>query len=201
MKILEGQVTLWETFIGNDWFNISLSYPKYDMEGELALAFNANGQELFIMSFAIIPGSLMRISDDPTIFITEVKGERRQFELIRHATRLLNDITPPVMLATAVQAFATALKMTSIIGIGANDQMSVSGKRDPGRCVSTYDELWVSLGGRRLNDRAFSFAAAPEEKPITMIKVNHRCRTNRKRQFKKGIFTDIVCAVQEKCLR
>ena len=200
-NIFNGQIVLWEKLIGNDLFSISLCYPRYDMEGELSLAFNANYQELFIMSFAIIPGNVMHLSDEPIIFVTEVKGTRRQFELIRYSTRVLNDITPPVILATAVQAIATTLGIKSIAGITAQEQMTAGGEQDIGRWVPTYDELWISMGGRKLNEQAFYLAATPESKPITMVKISHRCRTKRKRQFKNDIYDDVIGTFREKCLR
>ncbi len=200
-NIFDGQIVLWEKVIGGDLFSISLCFPRYDMEGELSLAFNANYHELFIMSFAIVPGNVMRISDESIIFITEVKGERCRFELIRYSTKMLNDISPPVILATAVQAIATALRITSVAGITAKEQMTVSGKQDIERCFPTYDELWISMGGRKLNDQVFRLAATPEDKPITMIKINHRCRTKRKRQFKKDIYSQVIGTFQQKCLR
>lgn len=192
--IVTSKVVLWQKGVDKNLYTISLTFPYHDMEGDLALIFDVNGAHISIASFSIIDGNMVGINNEHMVFIARVQGTSGQFELIRQATKALNEVSPNIILVLATQAIASALGIESIAGITTKEHIIYD------EFNFDYDELWVSMGGEKVNEQVFHLPSKPHNKPMAMVKMNHRCRTKRKRQFKLDIYNHIILEFQQKCL-
>lgn len=192
--LITSRVVLWEKLLGVNLYTVTLQFPYYDMEGDMAVQFNVNGCGISIVSFSIINGNMVGVGSKQAIFIARVQGTKWKFDLIRQATKDLNEVTPNALLVIAVQAIATALKIERIAGVATKEHIDLDDFH------YNYDELWISMGGDKVNEHVFHLPTAPHNKPMAMVKVNHRCRTKQKRQFKVDIYNQIILAFEQKCL-
>ena len=199
-NIIDGQIVLWEEQKGQDRYSIDLIFSDFDMEGDLSLVFKVNSLNIFIFSFIIAPGKLLNLRYEQVLFITRVQGVGRNFDLIKYATKNLNEISPRTMLLVAVEAIATALGISGIAGICAKDQVSSVYFSSPEAQLNDYDDYWEKHGGIKINDDVFDIPVPLPHKPLSMIKQNHRSRTKRKRRIKKEIAAQVCQTFVQKCL-
>ena len=87
-QILQGGPTFYEVFNGGNCFalSIGLSRPPFDKEGELSLSLQVDGKKIFIMSFTIIPGWVVKSEEAEVLLITRLQGIlgcRPQIKLVR----------------------------------------------------------------------------------------------------------------------
>jgi uncharacterized protein VirK/YbjX len=160
-------------------------------EGEFVLSLVRDGVALSLMTFAIVPGAVVALDEPNVIFIGGSQGATGQFQAIRTTTKSNHDVCPQAMLLTGVQAIAARLGIAAIVAVGAENQVCVGKKVAPLYHRSIYDELWLAAGGVRLPAGNYLIPAAPAEKPLSLIKVGHRARTRRKRQFKRMLFSTV----------
>lgn len=198
--IAESEVILWEEPFINDLLSIAMNFPIYDTEGDLCLRFKINSIPIYYMTFTIIPGSELGISEKNIIFITCVQGLKGKSDLIKKATKALDEVSPAVMLFTAVQAIATSLGMNSVAGITFREQIFLSSMERVDRFYTCYDCLWLKMMGKKINDIAFQMPAIPHSHPLCSVKKTHRCRTKFKRQFKYVVYNNILRTFQQKCM-
>jgi len=197
VNIITDKIMLWEQIIKENVFTIHMAFPNNDLEGDLDIVFCMNGIGIYFASFNFVPGTILDIDSEQVIFITRVQGMHKYHGLIMQCTKDFNYITPSEILVVAIQAIATALNIGSIAGITTNEQLF----NDCEDCVFDYDRLWIKVGGYNINKQAFHIPTQPYEKPLTMIKTNHRSRKRRKRQLKRDIYNHIIQAFQRKCCK
>ncbi len=183
-QALAGQVTIWQEQHGDDLLSISLSYPLFGFfEGELSLNFSINSTILQMVVFVITPGSLVHLADAPVMLVGQVQGTLNP-ALIKHATKLLHDITPANLLVNAAYGLASAWSIGQVVGVGTRQQLSVrtrtSGHFD-------YDAFWQQFHGERTTHDFFVLNVAEPEKPIEEVKAKYRARTLRKRLYKQTV--------------
>jgi uncharacterized protein VirK/YbjX len=199
--IARGEITLWEEPCFNYMMSISINKPSDDMEGDIGLTFYSNSIAIYYMTVSIIPGRILGIPDENVVFIGNVQGGAGRFDLIKQATKALDDVAPVILLFVSVQAIATAFGLSSIAGITARDQILVGDIDRRSRFYGCYDELWTKMRGRKLNDAVFLLPVVPEYIPMSGVKKNHRCRTKYKRQFKYLVFNHILRTFRQKCVK
>ncbi len=195
--IAKGEIVLWEE-PSYDIMSISFNIPYYDMEGDLCVTFHVGLTSVYHMSFTIIKGHLLGIDEDNIIFITRVQGVAGTFDMIRRATKELDDIAPTVILFTAIQAISTAYEIKSIAGITAREQIVVGEMEPVERFHSSYDSFWIKMGGIKINNVAFLLPTVPQSAPLNLIKKNHRCRTKYKRQLRLVVYKHVLRTFQQK---
>ena len=137
---------------------------------------------------------MIGINNEHVIFIARVQGTSGQFELIRQATKALTNFSPTTIVVIAVQAIACTLGIENIAGITTKEHIITD------EFNFDYDGFWISMGGEKVNEQVFHIPSKPHNKPMAMVKMNHRCRTKRKRQFKLDIYNHIILEFQQKCL-
>ncbi len=194
-KITTSKLVIWEMRQGDKLYTVTTTFfSNHDSEGDIGLTFNIDGCEISKVSFTIIKGHMVGIDSDNVIMIARVQGTDGKFDLIRQATKELNEVTPHVILVIAIQAIASVLNIESIAGITSKEHI------DSDHIQFGYDELWMSMGGDKINEQVFRVPTKPDNKPMAMVKANHRCRTKRKRQFKLDIYDQVIVAFKQKFL-
>jgi hypothetical protein len=164
---------------------MGLSRPNM-IEGELSLNLRVHGEIVFILSFAIVPGWVVKSFAAEVLLVTRVQGVRGCYSQISLATRTLHDIAPPALLFAALQGVASALGIVGIAAIPAARQCSYS-EEDAASFREAYDDFFVNLGMTK-GEAGFYLSSSPiQEKPLAFIKQGHRRRTKIKRAFKLQI--------------
>jgi uncharacterized protein VirK/YbjX len=200
-KIINGQIKLWEEYKGLDRYCIALTYPDYHREGDLSIVFYFNSHIIYTMSFTIAPGNLLDIPADHVLFITRMQGTTGHFDLIRHATKSLNDISPQKKLLVVIEAIATTMGISDIAGICAREQINFETISSRDVDSKTYDDFWRNHGGKIINDKLFHLPVPLTHKPISMIPINHRCRVKNKRHLNKDFMGQVCLTFSQKCIR
>lgn len=164
-------------------------------EGELVLYYTYNNQHLYFLTFSIIPGHMFGFNDENIVFIGGNQGSKNCFHLIRCTTKENFDISPQTILITCLKAIATSMGIIKIIGISANNQVSIGRNNNSHDHLGNYDELWLASGGNQISDGNFLIPTHLHEKPISIIKRGHRIRTRKKRDFKHCIYDQILISL------
>lgn len=185
-KAIQEKCCIWQENQRGSQYSISLEFPfGYDFEGDLLLVFNVDRVPLYSLSFTFVPGEVVDISLGQAIFVGKVQGVTN-FELIKHTTKNLHDIIPAALLVAALQGIALVYNVQVIIGVSNQHQLSNEGNPT----FFNYDLFWSSLGGNKTKENLFVMAVPFPEKPIDLIKHNHRKRTLRKRQYKNQLMLE-----------
>jgi uncharacterized protein VirK/YbjX len=203
-RVCEQPIVLWERRADNRKdYRIVLSFPTSaygeDLEGDLSLIFQANSSNLFSLTFTIAPGGMFGLAADHVAYVGRSQGRAGYIEDIRVATKQCQDVAPQVLLLAGLQAVAGALNIRDLVATSAEGQVSV-GARAHERWLSVYDEFWMSLGATRMKEAMFHLPLPLPEKPLDLIKNNHRSRVVRRRIFKHGVTTAAREAFRTHCL-
>jgi uncharacterized protein VirK/YbjX len=186
---------LWQQQCEDSLFTISLGFPsRSGFEGELTLRFCCNETVLQVISFVIVPGTLVSSASEHALFICQVQGER-QPELLKQATKALNDSTPAVLLVHAAYGLASALHIGQVVGISTEEQLCNT------KIIFDYAGFWQQFDGQRTAANLFLLAIPAAEKSIQQIKAKHRARTLRKRQGKQQLRAAVAQQFSALCLR
>ena len=191
--IVDGRLELWQQIIGEHLYRICLTFPRTTHgEGDLSLIFEADRVDIYTLSFAIGPGSIAGLDARHAIYIARVQGKDNGLHLIRSATRNCLDISPAALLLAAAEGISTALDLSHMIGIGADNHISGSTDCRVESLVKAYDEFWITAGGLRLERNMYQLTVPLSRKPIQSIKRNHRSRARRKHEY-KTVVKEQVC--------
>lgn len=177
---------------GSNRFTLTIGPPaNTDLEGEISLNLLVDGEVVFVLSFAIVPGWVVKSQAAEAVLITRLQGYRGAYSQIRLATRCLHNVAPPAILLAALQGVAGALGIGQLAAVSAVRQTSYS-EHSAESFKSAYDAFFAELGMAR-NSAGFYLSPIPiEDKPLALIKKGHRLRTKEKRAFKQRIQT--ACA-------
>ncbi|MGC2638563.1 MAG: DUF535 family protein [Acidobacteriaceae bacterium] len=159
-------------------------------EGELALALWFDGEPLYSLQFAIVPGWVLQSQEKNAFVILRIQGVKGRLDEIRAATRVLQDIAPPALLVAALAGIAKAWDIRLLGGISALSQFSR--EHCSAALMRTYDEFFATLGATQVSDNFFATAIPLKEKAIDEITNGHKARTRKKRLF-KAMVTEEVC--------
>jgi uncharacterized protein VirK/YbjX len=186
-QVLHWDLTLHEFSDDADRFEIAVGLSRpCDKEGELSLNLKVNGEIVFILSFTIVPGWVVKSDAAETILITRLQGMQGCYAQIRLATKAMRDVAPDALLLAALQGMASALGIPEIAGICGKDQISYCKEFAP-FFKDAYDDFFSELGIAR-NVAGFFLTPAPvTEKPLGLVKRGHKLRTREKRFFKQQI--------------
>lgn len=200
-RVVDEQILLWEESKGGSLFSIGLGYPYgTDVEGDLALIFYADSSPLFVMSFTIMPGGMLAMPSGQALFVCRIQGVRGSFDAIRHATKTLGELSPSMLLFSAVRGISNALEITAIVGVSDIAQVCIGGDSSVSGAGSAYDGFWEAVGARRLSEDLHMVTAETAEKPLSMIKSNHRSRVKRRRLYKSTLVRQVEQAFKAACL-
>ncbi|MDR3792567.1 MAG: DUF535 family protein [Terracidiphilus sp.] len=155
-------------------------------EGELALRFRADGQELFILSFSVVPGWVLRMGSERAILIARLQGAPGLWETVQCATKALHDVAPAALLVAVLEGMGRAWGIDALAGVSASQQHSYDAK-DPDALRHGYDGFLEQLLMQR-DARGFYTSPLPLPlKPMSQIKQGHKIRTREKRAFKAWV--------------
>jgi len=188
---------------------LSLSRPKdhvgnhsveiqHDKEGELSLYLRVDRDIVFVLSFTIVPGRVVKSEAADVLLITRLQGAKGYFRQIHIATKALHDVAPGAMLVAALQGIAEPLGIGEIACIRGADQSSYCDKWEHS-FKTAYDDFWADLGVE-LNTANFFVSSVPiQEKPLASIKQGHKLRTREKRIFKRQVAEEVSNLLRELC--
>lgn len=183
---------------GNNRFIITMGLPKsIDKEGELSINLLMDGENIFILSFTIVPGWVVQAASAEAILVTHVQGKRGAQDKIRHATRSLHDVDPGAILLAALQGMGLAFGVEEIAGVSAERQTCFT-EALADNFKHNYDEFFLAQG---MTENAMGLFVSPlpiQDKPLTMIKRGHKLRTKEKRAFKRRISDSAQRVLREK---
>lgn len=195
-RIFDDSPVLWEQQTGENNFKIRISFPRdlnraermLDHEGDIAIVFELDAIPLYVLCMTLVPEHITRncweINTRRSIFVGRIQGVPEKFDILRAATKALNDTTPPRLLLSAVEAIAQVLAVDTIIGVSSARQLS---KTEQLSNFFDYDSFWQQLGASELRDGLFSLPAPVPDKPLEQIQQKHRSRTQAKRKFRLSV--------------
>ncbi len=184
-KIMFDQVTLCDRVGADNRIVLYMSRPHAN-EGELSISFIKDEAEIFVLSFNVFPGHVFGYADENIILLTRAQGHLGKLEVSRQITKQLNDVTPGYAIFSALQGLARAWNITRIIAVSAERQASVTSER-MAHFRQVYDAFFEANGGTRLDNGFYNIDLPIQQKPLTMIKRDHRARTRVKRALKASI--------------
>lgn len=186
-RLSQGDILLheWNATAGRLDVVFGITAP-WDKEGELSIRLDLNGQCLFVLSFAIVPGRVLHLDVAEAVLITRLQGTPRRYTEMRLATKMMHDVHPRALLFTAVEGVADALGISEIAAVNAANQFSFS-EASAASLRSSYDDFFSQLMMWKTKDGLFYSGGPLDEKPINSVKQGHRIRTREKRNLKRQI--------------
>ena len=172
---------------------LTISRP-HAHEGELSLTYNINGSDAFVLSFTIVPGSLVNETTRYALLVSRMQGTKGHFPEISNATKALSEIAPPLALLSALQGIASALHIPVMAGISATNS----------RCyhpdfattfTKDYDNFFRSIGAKQDDSGYFKTPLPLVDKPLSSIRRDHRSRTKAKRKVRQYIASQAQLAI------
>jgi uncharacterized protein VirK/YbjX len=190
-RILHRSVCVFEMVEGENVYRVMahLSRP-WDKEGELSLDLELDGVGIYVISFTIVPGSIVKSEAAEVLLISRMQGMKGKYGLIQRATKTMNDVAPAWFLLAVLQGFAGAFGIREIVAVSAMRQ-SASGEDCEEEFRRSYDEFFNSLGAVMGPEKLFRCPVPIPEKPLEEIKRGHKLRTKQKRAFKREV-ADVV---------
>jgi tetratricopeptide (TPR) repeat protein len=190
-------VTLYESFDQQSVYTVTIQISHdINNEGELSLYFRSNGDPLYVISFTIIPGYVIGLSDRHTLLISRMQGRKGKFQEIRLATKEMNEISPQAVLVAALQGIAKAIDCQHIGGVCAISQVSYD-EQNADLYERVYDRFFSDIGATDAKNGFYVLSMSAPEKPITLVKPGHRLRTRLKRKNKADLSESVFLAWQK----
>lgn len=186
-SILRDRVSIFEVSEGGRQYRVTahLSRP-WDKEGELSLTLDMDGTDLYVLSFSIVPGKILKLAATEVLLVTRIQGTRGEFKSIQQTTKSLHDVAPASLLMSALQGFGEALDAQEIVGISAVRQ-SAYNELYKEIFFRSYDEFFIDIGLMKTDDDLYRSPIPIPEKPMQDVKRGHKLRTKEKRVFKREI--------------
>ena len=199
-KLVNEKPCMWRQDSDQTRIEICLTFPyPADQEGDLGLQLVMNGKRLQIISFSIIPGSLIGEPDEQILFVGRVQGLVAS-EKIRHATKCCRDITPCALLMAALDGVTKAFGIRTIVGVGSKEQLSTTHVDTGDRLHFDYDQFWASLHAEKTATDFYRLASPMVHKALESVPSNHRKRTRLKREFKTQVSDAVESYLRQHCL-
>jgi len=162
-----------------------LSRP-WDKEGELSLELELNGVGIYVVSFSVVPGTVVNSEAPEVILISRLQGMKGKFNLIQRATKTMSDVAPAAFLLSALEGFAEAFDIPEIVGVSALRQAAYTDEYGE-TFRKSYDDFFISIGAELGRGNFFTCPVPLPEKPIQEIKRGHKLRTKEKRAFRRDV--------------
>ncbi|MGA8172973.1 MAG: DUF535 family protein [Methylocystis sp.] len=198
--MVNGLIPVYDTVVNDSHYSvvIGLSGPPFK-EGEMSLELHLDGFRIFVMSFSFVNSSIIDAgSRSNSILISRMQGGRGCFNLIKAATKDLQDTSPPHILFAALNGVAVALNIDFIFGTSAAKHVC-GAKHNAELFQSAYDDFFKSVGATEAVNGFFRFDVPVGNKQIELIKRAHRSRTKKKRRFKSTISEHARLIIQRNC--
>jgi uncharacterized protein VirK/YbjX len=196
-RILFQRVTVLETEEDDLHCEISLSFSRpFEKEGELSFNLHVDGAIVFVLSFSIVPGWVIKSDSKEVLLISRLQGMKDYYPQIRKATKALSDVAPAALLLAALDGFGRFLGIRRMASVSAARQSSYTEELSI-FYKNAYDDFFSDIG-LSCNTSGFFLSSLPiEEKPMTSIKRGHKLRTRKKRQFKSELADQVCVRLQQ----
>jgi len=191
-QILQSDVIIHNFPEASSRFSLSIGYSRaYDKEGELSLNLLVDGDIVFVLSFTIVPGWVVKSQAAEALLITRIQGMKGCFKQVHLATTTMHDVAPAAVLLAALQGFASAFGISELAAVCAIRQSSYS-KELSATFKTAYDDFFVELGLPKNKSGFFVTRIPIKDKPLSNIKQGHKLRTRDKREFKLQIQLEVA---------
>jgi uncharacterized protein VirK/YbjX len=201
--ILNEGYTLWKEVKDGMEDSIVLGFPlewEHDYEGDLLLTFKHNGAPLYSVTFTLSQGDAFGVDVPCAILVTAIQGVAGKAEAIRYAAKRYHDLSPPVLLMSAVEAIGMALDIRMVAGVGLDQQVQKQTWGDD-HFVFDYDRFWTSLVGERNADGFYLSRIPLPLKPIEDVRSKHKKKTALRRVARASIQEMVEMNFSTHCLR
>jgi uncharacterized protein VirK/YbjX len=191
-RTLQEEVTIHQIPEGGNRFALTMGLSRpYDEEGELSLHLRVDGGVVFVLSFTIVPGWVVKSGAAEILLVTRLQGVKGCYSQISFATRTLHDVAPAALLFAALQGIAGAFGINEITAIPAARQSAYS-EECSASFKEAYDDFFSQLGMSKGSTGFFCVPVPVQGKPLALIKQGHKLRTKEKRAFKQQVMS--ACA-------
>lgn len=197
-QVLDGGIVLWVRSINGARFCISLSYETLGTEGELSLVLTRDGENVFSLSFTLVPGKHLEVDAAQVLLISRVQGAR-DYEIVRASIKAFGGYRPQEMLIAGARSVAQELGITCLAGIVAQQQICWQ-KASIEHAFFNYDRFWGEIGGCQFSDRIFLLPLKPRHTPLQEISRAHRARKSAQYQLEREVIEGVGVAFKERCL-
>jgi uncharacterized protein VirK/YbjX len=179
-----GGLALWQRMANGSRFAITLAMAsRTNAEGDLTIAFEADGKCLHRLSFSWIEGAMLGAGVPVVPFVARNQGRWTDSELAFAAfERAFPNNSPSFFCFAAMQGVAQAVGMDRLVAI----KSSAHPAYDPATVkhfANAYDGFWKTLGGIELAGPGYLVALPFHVKPLAEMPGKHRRRAAIRREF------------------
>jgi uncharacterized protein VirK/YbjX len=178
-----GGLTLWQRTAGASRFAITLAMAsRMNAEGDLTIAFEADGKCLHRLSFSWIAGAVAGVDAPIVPFVARNQGRWTDSDAAFAAfERAFPNNSPSFFCFAAMQGVAQAVGMTQLVAIksGAHPAYDAAAHK---HFANAYDGFWKTLGGVALAGPGYRIALPFHLKPLAEMPSRHRRRAALRRE-------------------
>jgi uncharacterized protein VirK/YbjX len=190
--VCQSTIPLWSQCIDNVSVEIVMDFPHtIDFEGDLCLIFKKDQISIYRIIFVIADGNSVGLPKRNVLLISSVQG-MGDFEDVKLATKICQDIQPAQLLMAAMHGIGMALGFDTIVGIGDKNQISQGAK-----FYFSYDKFFENYGDLIPKKNFYRIPLPYPEKPLDLIDARHRKRTQNKRIFKNDIRDQVAFSIAQ----
>jgi uncharacterized protein VirK/YbjX len=197
-----GGLTLWQRSANGSSFAIVLAMAsRMNAEGDLTIAFEADGKCLHRLSFSWIEGSVAGVDSPVVPFVARNQGRWTDSD---HAFAAFEQAfpnnSPSFFCFCAMQGVAQAVGMDRLVAIKSAAHPAYK----PGASkhfANAYDGFWKTLGGVELPGPGYLVALPFYVKPLAAMPAKHRKRAALRREYWAEIGAAARGAVERKLKR
>jgi uncharacterized protein VirK/YbjX len=179
---------LWQHSCEQGNFLIQLEMAsRMNAEGDLTIAFLANGKCLHRLSFSWVEGTMAGVDSPMAIFVARNQGRwtdsGEAFEAFEQA---FPNNSPSFFCFAALQGIAQSLGMTQVVAVKCNAHVAY----DPAEVrhfANAYDGFWKILGGTEMSGNGYLIALPFYVKPLADMPSKHRKRAAQRREWWRAI--------------
>ncbi len=197
-----GGLALWQRSVGESRFAITLAMAsRMNAEGDLTIAFEADGKCLHRLSFSWIEGSIAGVDSPVVPFVARNQGRWTDSDAAFAAfEEAFPNNSPSFFCFAAMQGVAQALGMTQLVAIKGEAHPAY----DPDSVKSfanAYDGFWKILGGVELPGPGYLVALPFYVKPLADMPRKHRKRAALRRENWAAIGASTRATLERKLKR
>jgi uncharacterized protein VirK/YbjX len=179
---------LWQHADEHGRFLIQLEVAsRLNAEGDLTIAFIANGKCLHRLSFSWVEGPVAGVGAPMTIFVARNQGRWTDsgdaFDAFESA---FPNNSPSFFCFSALQGLAQAVGMAQVVAVKCDAQIAY----DPAEVrhfANAYDGFWKILGGVEMAGPGYLIALPFYLKPLADMPSKHRKRAAQRREYWRAI--------------
>lgn len=183
-----GGLPLWQHNDGPNRFMIRLEMAsRMNAEGDLMVAFVANGVYLHRLSFSWIEGSMAGVAVPMVPFVARNQGRWTDSGQAFAAFELaFPNNSPSFFCFAAMQGVAQAVDMAQVVAVKCEQHVAY----DPAEVrhfANAYDGFWKILGGVEMPGPGYLIPLPFYLKPLADMPSKHRKRAAQRREFWRAI--------------